>query len=92
MPCRMPMLVVTNHDLVLVGPGPGRRRHSLPAPADAIYIFDEGHHLPEKALNHFSGFCRLGSTLQWLDDCRRQQLSQAAGALAGTGAGPGRIS
>ena len=73
-------VIVTNHDLVLsdlvLGGGA-----ILPAPADAIYIFDEGHHLPDKALNHFSGFCRLASTRQWLDDCRTQ-LSQAASRFA----------
>jgi len=72
-------VVVTNHDLVLSDLALGGGA-ILPAPAEAIYIFDEGHHLPEKALNHFSGFCRLGSTRQWLDDCQAQ-LSQAASFL-----------
>jgi ATP-dependent DNA helicase DinG len=72
-------VVVTNHDLVLSDLALGGGA-ILPAPADAIYIFDEGHHLPEKALNHFSGFCRLNSTRQWLDDCQAQ-LSQAASFL-----------
>jgi ATP-dependent DNA helicase DinG len=73
-------VIVTNHDLVLSDLALGGGA-ILPAPADAIYIFDEGHHLPEKALNHFGGFCRLGSSLQWLDDCRTQ-LAQAAAWLA----------
>jgi ATP-dependent DNA helicase DinG len=73
-------VIVTNHDLVLSDLALGGGA-ILSAPADSIYIFDEGHHLPEKALNHFSGFCRLGSTLQWLDDCRGQ-FAQAASQLA----------
>jgi ATP-dependent DNA helicase DinG len=73
-------VIVTNHDLVLSDLALGGGAILSP-PADTIYIFDEGHHLPEKALNHFSGFCRLGSTRQWLADCENQ-LAQAAGALA----------
>ena len=74
-------VIVTNHDLVLSDLALGGGA-ILPAPAETIYIFDEGHHLPEKALNHFGGFCRIGSSLQWLDDCRAQ-LAQAAAWLAG---------
>ena len=58
--------IVANHDLVLadlmIGGGA-----VLPAPEDTIYVFDEGHHLPEKATNHFSSFLQLYSTLQWLE-------------------------
>jgi len=73
-------VIVTNHDLVLSDLALGGGA-ILPVPADTIYIFDEGHHLPEKALGHFSGFCRLGSSLQWVEDCRTQ-LSQASRRLA----------
>ncbi len=69
-------VIVTNHDLVLSDLALGGGA-ILTAPADTIYIFDEGHHLPAKALNHFSAFCRVGSTLQWLEDCRGQ-LAQLA--------------
>lgn len=72
-------VIVTNHDLVLSDLALGGGA-ILPAPADAIYIFDEGHHLPDKALNHFSGFCRLASTRQWLDDSG-SQLAQASSQL-----------
>jgi len=72
-------VIVTNHDLVLSDLALGGGA-ILSAPEDSIYIFDEGHHLPAKALNHFSGFCRIGSTLQWLDDCQAQ-LAQAASQL-----------
>jgi len=73
-------VIVTNHDLVLSDLALGGGAILSP-PADTIYIFDEGHHLPEKALNHFGGFCRLGSSRQWLEDCRGQ-LAQAASQLS----------
>ncbi|WOJ92006.1 ATP-dependent DNA helicase DinG [Congregibacter variabilis] len=63
-------VVVTNHDLVLSDLALGGGA-ILPAPEDSIYIFDEGHHLPDKALNHFASFCRLPSTLSWLGDSRK---------------------
>jgi len=57
--------IVTNHDLVLADLMMGGGA-VLPAPEDAIYIFDEGHHLPEKAGNHFSHFLGIRSTQGWL--------------------------
>jgi ATP-dependent DNA helicase DinG len=63
-------IVVTNHDLVLSDLALGGGA-ILPAPEDSIYIFDEGHHLPDKALNHFATFCRIPSTLSWLQDSRK---------------------
>jgi ATP-dependent DNA helicase DinG len=47
-------LIVANHDLVMsdISLGGGA---ILPDPAHTIYVFDEGHHLPDKALNHFAG-------------------------------------
>src|SRR5690625_4009534 len=44
----------------------------LPAPADAIYVFDEGHQLPSKALNHFSHHSRIISSGTWLNQCNKQ--------------------
>ena len=64
-------VIVTNHDLVLADLGLGGGA-ILPAPEETIYVFDEGHHLPDKAINHFSAFCRLHSTLQWLDEISQQ--------------------
>ena len=63
-------LIVTNHDLVLADLALGGGA-ILPEPEDSIYIFDEGHHLPDKALGHFATFCRLSSTRQWLRDLGR---------------------
>ncbi len=59
-------IIVTNHDLVMsdlvLGGGA-----ILPAPKDCIYIFDEGHHLPDKAINHFACQSRLKGSATWLD-------------------------
>ncbi|AUM14255.1 ATP-dependent DNA helicase DinG [Ketobacter alkanivorans] len=60
-------LIVANHDLVLADLAMGGGV-VLPAPEDTIYIFDEGHHLPDKALNHFSCSSQVRSTLGWLQD------------------------
>ena len=57
--------IITNHDLVLADLMMGGGA-VLPAPEDAIYIFDEGHHLPDKATSHFSEALSVRSTQQWL--------------------------
>ncbi len=71
-------IVVTNHDLVLsdlrLGGGV-----ILPAPEDCFYIFDEGHQLPTKCLNHFALRFHSGSTLQGLRDSERWIESSSAG-------------
>jgi ATP-dependent DNA helicase DinG len=73
-------IIVTNHDLTLSDLALGGGA-ILSAPEDSIYVFDEGHHLPDKALSHFSSFCRLHTTVQWLQESRKL-LSQAAPELA----------
>ena len=74
-------IIVTNHDLTLSDLALGGGA-ILPAPEDSIYVFDEGHHLPDKALSHFASFCRLHTTSQWLQDSKKL-VTQAAPALAG---------
>ena len=64
-------LVVANHDLVLADLSLGGGA-ILPAPEDTIYIFDEGHHLAEKALNHFSASLRYRSFIRWLGQTEAQ--------------------
>lgn len=58
--------IVANHDLVIsdlmMGGG-----LVLPAPEESIYVFDEAHHLPDKAINHLSHFTRLNATQSWLE-------------------------
>lgn len=63
--------VVANHDLVLADLALGGGA-ILPPPEDTIYIFDEGHHLPDKALNHFSSNLRYRSTMRWLGQSEGQ--------------------
>lgn len=64
-------IVVANHDLVLADLALGGGA-ILPEPENALFIFDEAHHLPEKALNHFAASVPINATRQWL-----KQLSQA---------------
>lgn len=64
-------VVVANHDLVLADLALGGGA-ILPEPENALFVFDEAHHLPDKALNHFAASVPLNSTRQWL-----KQLSQA---------------
>lgn len=63
--------IVANHDLVLADLALGGGA-ILPAPEDAIYIFDEGHHLPDKAINHFAAHTRYKSTIRWLGQSEGQ--------------------
>ncbi len=64
-------LIVANHDLVLADLALGGGA-ILPSPEETIYIFDEGHHLPEKALNHFAAHTRYRSTIRWLGQSEGQ--------------------
>lgn len=58
-------VIVTNHDMVLADLALGGGA-VLPDPRDTLYVFDEGHHLPDKAIGHFAHFSRLRSTADWL--------------------------
>lgn len=58
--------IIANHDLVLSDLNMGGG-YILPPPDECIYIFDEGHHLPLKAINHFSYSFHIASTLKWLE-------------------------
>jgi len=69
-------VIVANHDLVLADLALGGGA-ILPEPEDSIYIFDEGHHLPDRALSHFAGFCRIHTANSWLEDCRKALASGA---------------
>lgn len=74
-------VIVTNHDLVLADLALGGGA-ILPEPEDVIYIFDEGHHLPDKTINHFASFSRLHASERWLDQGGRA-VSRAAQELGG---------
>ena len=69
-------VVVANHDLVLADLALGGGA-ILPEPENALFVFDEAHHLPDKALNHFAASVPLNSTRQWL-----KQLSQALAKIS----------
>lgn len=64
-------IVVANHDLVLMDLLNGGQL--LPKPEDAFYVFDEGHHLPAKAVNSFASSHLIGGSQKMLD--RLQNLS-----------------
>lgn len=76
-------IIVTNHDLVLSDLALGGGA-ILPDPEDCIYIFDEGHHLPDKAINHFAQFSRVRSTERWLDQAIKA-LSKTASVFGDKG-------
>jgi ATP-dependent DNA helicase DinG len=73
-------VIVSNHDLVLADLALGGGA-ILPDPQDCIYIFDEGHHLPDKAINHFALSTRVRSSERWLEQGIKT-LSKAAQPLA----------
>ncbi len=56
-------LIVVNHDLLLSDLALGGGV-VLPAPDDCLHILDEGHHLPDKALDHFAGEWHLDSFIE----------------------------
>lgn len=63
-------VIVANHDLVLADLALGGGA-VLPSPEDSIYVFDEAHNLPDKALGHFRYGSRLLATVRWLDGLGR---------------------
>lgn len=70
-------LVIANHDLVLADLSLGGGA-ILPEPANTLYIFDEGHHLADKAGSHFSYSLRLVAALRMVAGMEKklQQFSQ----------------
>ncbi len=76
--------IVTNHDLVLADLALGGGA-ILPDPAETIYIFDEGHHLPGRALSHFTHTCRLRGSAKWLEQLQKMSsgMSKQLAVLKG---------
>lgn len=72
-------VIVTNHDLVLADLKLGGGV-ILPPPEDCLFVFDEGHRLPEKCLGHFVLSVRSGATEQALRDLGKW-LTQNESAL-----------
>src|SRR5690606_15097141 len=75
--------IVTNHDLVLADLALGGGA-ILPDPEDTLYLSDELHHLPQKALSHFSYHSRALSTSKWLEQCNKS-LGAMLGHISGAG-------
>lgn len=65
-------IIVANHDLVLADLALGGGV-ILPAPEQTYYVFDEAHHLPDKAINHFAASFRFNATLSWLRLLKKTQ-------------------
>lgn len=64
-------VIVTNHDMVLADLALGGGA-ILPNPEEAFYVFDEGHHLPDKAINHFAHGARIRGTADWMGQSEKQ--------------------
>ncbi|MYL24497.1 ATP-dependent DNA helicase DinG [Halomonas alkaliantarctica] len=73
-------VIVANHDLVLADLALGGGA-ILPDPADCIFVFDEGHHLPDKALSHFAHRFAVHGCLRWLKTLK-SSLTELHQALA----------
>lgn len=58
-------VIVTNHDMVLADLALGGGA-ILPSPSNSLYVFDEGHHLADKAISHFAHSSRVKATAEWL--------------------------
>ncbi|MBS0350604.1 MAG: ATP-dependent DNA helicase DinG [Proteobacteria bacterium] len=60
--------VITNHSLLLsdLSLGGGVL---LPEMSKSIYIIDECHHLPEKAIDHFAHSAPLLDSIEWINQC-----------------------
>lgn len=69
-------VIVANHDLVLADLALGGGA-ILPPTDECIFIFDEGHHLPDKTIDHFAQFSRIRSTERWLDQAAKAVASSA---------------
>ena len=63
-------VIVANHDLILADLALGGGV-VLPPPEETLYVFDEGHHLSDKALGHLRRFTRLLGSQQTLDSFER---------------------
>jgi ATP-dependent DNA helicase DinG len=80
-------VVVANHDLVLADLALGGGA-VLPDPENSLYVFDEAHHLVEKAQQHFALEWRVRGSVAWLDGLNpllatlQQRLRRPAGLVA----------
>lgn len=76
-------LIVVNHDLVLADLSLGGGA-ILPEPEDSIYLFDEAHHLGDKATSHFALSLRMGASekaIKGFEKSLKQLLDDSGNAL-----------
>ena len=66
-------LVIANHDLVLADLSLGGGA-ILPEPSNTLYVFDEGHHLADKAGSHFSYSLRLLAAVRLIGGMEKKLL------------------
>lgn len=59
-------VIITNHDLLLTDILHGTG-FVLPKAEDCVYIIDEAHHFPHKAVQHFTASSQLLSQHDWLE-------------------------
>lgn len=60
-------LIIANHDLVLAAAG-SEGGSTLPPPEETIYVFDEAHGLPLKAVEHGSARQIIAGAKGWIAD------------------------
>ena len=86
-------VIVTNHDLLLADLA-SEESQILPPPESSVYVFDEAHHLVEKARSQWAGFLgrtttrsvlEAGATLldQLDQDLAAAELTEVAQTLSG---------
>jgi len=77
-------VVVANHDLVLADLSLGGGA-ILPEPEQCIYIFDEGHHLADKAIAHFACHTRIEGSKKFLKQSEKTIAAMAKALGSGVG-------
>lgn len=80
------LVLVANHDLVLSDLALGGGA-ILPPTEDCIFVFDEAHHLGDKARKHFSTRFRIGTAISNLEQQREllPRLKTELGHITGMG-------
>lgn len=76
-------VIVANHDLVLADLAMGGGK-LLPAPEECFFVFDEAHHLPDRAVTAFAASHTLGADIRLLERAPRvwAQIATLAPATA----------
>jgi ATP-dependent DNA helicase DinG len=77
-------VIVANHDLVLSSLQNDAK--AIPGGDRAIYVFDEGHHLPSTAINHFAATTDI-TARQWIAALDKAINMASAAASLGSTAG-----